>query len=155
MGRDFQEGMRKLSRKLSVTLPRSVREAAVNATRVGAEELVAMQKRNAPVGDGDLQMSITYTEPYGTTPPYSQPGGSRRAHAEQFIVTAGNSKVRYPHLVEFGTAPHINEGKFAGTLHPGTTAQEFFWPAYRALKDRITRRTNKALKEAIVREAKG
>lgn len=155
MGRDFQEGMRKLSRKLSVTLPKAARDAAVRATRQGAEELVAMQKRNAPVDDGDLQMSITYTEPYGTTPPYSQPGGSRRARPEEFIVTAGNSKVRYPHLVEFGTAPHTAGGFLEGAQHPGTAAQPFFWTSYRALKGRITRRTNKAIKEAIAREARG
>lgn len=155
MGRDFQEGMRKLNRKLTMLIPRAARQAGVRATRQGAKELVAMQKRSAPVDDGDLRESITYTEPYGTTPPYSQPGGGRRARAEEFIVTAGNTDVRYPHLVEFGTAPHTAGGFLEGAQHPGTAAQPFFWPSYRALKGRIARRTNKAIKEAIAREARG
>ena len=155
MGRDFQEGMRRLNKKLTMLIPRAARVAGVQATRLGAEELVSMQKRLVPVDDGDLRDSITLTEPYGTTPPYSQPGGSRRARGEEFIVTAGNSKVRYPHLVEFGTAPHTAGGIFEGAQHPGTAAQPFFWPSYRSLKGRITRRTNKAIKDAIANSARG
>lgn len=34
------------------------------------------------------------------------------------------------HFVEFGTAPHVNGGKFAGTSHPGTAPQPFMRPAF-------------------------
>lgn len=125
--------------------------AAVQALMVGAEEIVTLQKRLAPVDDGDLQMSITYTPPGQMTPPYSQPGGRQIARDEQFLITAGNTKVRYAHLVEYGTAPHINQGEFPGTFNPGTKAQPYFWVGYRALvkrvKNRVTRAINKAVKD--------
>lgn len=126
--------------------------AAAVAVIQGAEEIVALQKRLAPVDDGDLQMSITYTPPGGTTPPYSQPGGQQVAREGQALITAGNKDVRYAHLVEYGTkSGWINQGEFPGTVHPPLKAQPFFWPAWRALrkrtKSRITRAINKAIKD--------
>lgn len=144
-------GLDKLRRKLKA-IPKAAKDEARKAVVQGAEEIAALQRNLAPVDDGDLKASIHVTKPGETTPPYSQPGGSRTANPEQAIVTAGNTKVRYAHLVEFGTAPHTNGGLFAGTQHPGTTEQGFFWPAYRALrkrvKSRITRNINKAIKAA-------
>ena len=34
------------------------------------------------------------------------------------------------HFVEFGTGPHLNGGKFAGSRHPGTTPEPFLRPAF-------------------------
>lgn len=145
------QGLQKLSRKLKA-IPIAAKEQARAAVIQGAEEVAALQRSLAPVDDGDLRDSIHVTKPGETTPPYSQPGGSRTAGEEQAIVTAGNSGVRYAHLVEFGTAPHVNGGQFAGTLNPGTNAQPFFWPGYRALRrrvrSRISRAINKGIKEA-------
>ena len=66
-------------------------------------------------------------------------------------ISAGNTFVRYAHLVEFGTAPHAQGGKFAGTMHPGTPAKPFFYPMYRLgkkrAKSRITRGVNRAAKK--------
>jgi hypothetical protein len=64
-------------------------------------------------------------------------------------ISAGNSKVRYAHLIEFGTAPHINGGVFAGTEHPGTQAQPFFYPTYRRLRRRARSRISRAVTKAI------
>lgn len=129
--------------------------AAALALRVGAEEIVTLQKHLAPVDDGDLQMSITYTPPGQMTPPYSQPGGRQIARESQFLITAGNTKVRYAHLVEYGTAPHINGGEFQGTFNPGAKAQPFFWPGYRALRKRVKGRVTRAINKAVKDGASG
>ena len=84
---------------------------------------------------GALIDSITVTPPGQSTPPYSQPGGARVAGSTEVIVTAGNSDVRYAHLVEYGTAK--------------ADAQPFFWPAWRALRTRIRNRINRAARKAI------
>lgn len=92
----------------------------------------------APRDTGDLEDSIHVTYPGETTPPYSQPGGTRTAKETEVIITAGDAAVRYAHLVEYGTAD--------------TDAQPFFWPAWRLsrkkIRDRIARRFRKALKDA-------
>lgn len=59
-------------------------------------------------------------------------------------------KVQLARLLEFGTAPHTNQGRFAGSEHPGTSAAPFFYPSWRAgrrrAKGRVTRAVNKAAK---------
>lgn len=145
------KGLRQLSRKLKA-IPKAAKDEARKAVLQGANEIAAMQRSLAPVDDGDLRDSIHVTPPGGTTPPYSQPGGSRTAKSEEAIVTAGNTKVRYAHLVEFGTKEHKAGGMFEGATIPAIPAHPFFWPGYRALrrrvKSRITRNINKAVKAA-------
>lgn len=145
------KGLDKLNRKLKA-IPKEAEVAARKAVVKGATEIQNLQQNLVPYKSGKLHDSIVVTPPGGTTPPYSQPGGSRTAGENEAIITAGNTKVRYAHLVEYGTAPHENKGMFEGTEHPGTSAQPFFWPAYRALrkrvKSRITRTINKAIKDA-------
>lgn len=151
MARTRIQGLEKLRRKLKA-IPKAAEDEARKAVVKGANEIAALQRNLVPVDDGDLQDSIHVTNPGESTPPYSQPGGQRTAKDLEAIVTAGNSKVRYAHLVEFGTAQHVNAGIFAGTQNPGTTARPYFWPAYRALRkrvrSRITRSINKAVREA-------
>lgn len=147
------KGLDKLSRKLR-RIPVAAREAASFSIVKSADELATMQKRLAPVDEGDLRDSIVVTPPGGTTPAYSQPGGARTAGPLEAIVTAGNSEVRYAHLVEFGAAPHIAGGIFEGARHPGAPAHPFFWPAYRVLRRRIKNRTSRAINKAIRDEAK-
>ena len=53
----------------------------------------------------------------------SQPGGSTVVPENAAMITAGNSDVRYPHLVEYG---HGNG--FHGSAVP---PKPFFWPAFR------------------------
>lgn len=145
------KGLAKLNRKLRA-IPKAAKDEARKAVVLGANEIAGLQRRLAPVDDGELRDSIVVTPPGATTPPYSQPGGSQTAGPEQAIITAGNSGVRYPHLVEFGTAPHMQGGMFKGAQHPGTAAQPFFWPGYRAMRkrarSRITRTINKAIRSA-------
>lgn len=135
-------------------IPVAARKAAIASVIEGANEVAGLQKRLVPVDESDLQESITVTPPGQSTPPYSQPSGQRVAKPTEAIVTAGNTKVRYPHLVEFGTAPHINGGWAAGTQHPGTKAQPYFFPAWRALRRRVRSRVSRNITKAIKSEFK-
>jgi len=151
MASTLDAGLARLNRKLTRTIPQKAKAAAVAAVIQGAHEVAELQYALAPVDDGDLRNSIEVTPPGSTTPPYSQPGGSQVAREGQALITAGNTKVRHAHLVEYGTAPHVNAGQFPGTQHPGTAAEPFFFPAWRALRSRvrarITRSINKAIKD--------
>jgi HK97 gp10 family phage protein len=116
-------------------IPKEVKAAVAPALIKSGNELAAMQKHLAPVDTGALRDSIHVTLPGETTPPYSQPGGSRVARENEVLITAGNSDVRYSHLLEWGT-----------TKAP---AQPFFFPAYRLLRARIQRRLKRSISAAV------
>lgn len=111
------------------------RKSINRALLSSAHELASAQAHLAPEDTGALKDSIAVTGPGEATPAYSQPGGTRIAGEHEVIVTAGNSDVRYAHLVEWGTAK--------------TEAQPFFWPALRLLRKRLQQRIDRAGKKAI------
>lgn len=123
----FQQRMR--------AIPKAVRVAVAPALVKSAEEVADMQRSLAPEDTGALKDSITVTPPGQATPAYSQPGGSRVANELGAIVTAGNSEVRYPHLVEHGTTE--------------AAAQPFFWPGFRLTRKRATSRIKRAISKAV------
>lgn len=143
-------GLDRLNRKLK-KLPAAAEKRVKEAMEQGANEIVAMMKSLAPEVSGDLKESIGWT--WGERPKYSQAIATVKSTDGKLALTifAGNSKVRYAHLVEFATAAHENGGMFAGTMHPGTKAQPFFFVSFRALrrraKSRITRAITKSAKE--------
>lgn len=118
-------------------IPEAIRQDIKPALMKSAEEVADLQRHLAESSrdTGDLIDSIEVTAPGETTPAYSQPGGSSTAHELEAIVTVGNHVVRYPHLVEYGTAD--------------APAQPFFWPAVRTLQRRINNRLNRAARKAI------
>jgi HK97 gp10 family phage protein len=143
-------------KKAVAALPKRVEAAARPAMEAGAEELVKMMKRLAPVDDGDLRDSIGWT--WGNAPA----GAAVIAQSDpnergiRITVYAGNAKAYYASFVEFGTAPHnVATGggnkSFKGVAHghPGTRAHPFFFPSYRALKKRIQSRIKREMKKAI------
>lgn len=123
----FQKRMR--------AIPKAVRESVHPALVKGAEEIAATARRLAPEETGALKESITVTGPNQPTPAYSQPGGARMVGENQAAVTVGNSKVRYAHLVEYGT-----------TKAP---AKPFFWPAFRSQRKRAANRIKRAMSKAV------
>lgn len=149
MARTRMKGLAELEKKLGRTIPDAAKKAAGVAMLDGAHEMAELMYMLAPEDDGDLKRSIEVTGPGGTTPPYSQPGGSRKAGELEAIITAGNDRVRYPHLVEFGAAPHLAGGLFEGAQHPGAEAQPFFFPAYRALRRLVQGKASRAIGRAI------
>lgn len=124
----------------------------------GADEVVADMKRLAPKKTGDLAHSITQTWGGGKVRYSSLSANTMDGAADPDLnvrISAGNDLVRYAHLVEFGTAPHINGGMFAGSQNPGAQAKPFFYPAWRANKKRVRSRITRATNQALKREAGG
>ncbi|GLK76706.1 hypothetical protein GCM10008171_19600 [Methylopila jiangsuensis] len=136
-------GLDDLSRRLK-RIPEEVRKAIDPAVTQSAEEMAATMRAMVPVKSGKLRESIVVTPPGGTTPAHSQPGGSHVVPAGAAVVTAGNSEVRYAHLVEYG---HMASG-WSDVPAP---AYPFFWPGYRLTKKRARGRINRAMKKAIER----
>jgi HK97 gp10 family phage protein len=126
----------RLERRLKA-IPQSVKAAVQPALHKSGQELVTTMRALAETSrdTGALIDSITMTPAGQTTPPYSQPGGSHVVPENAVAVTAGNDDVRYPHLVEYGTAH--------------APAQPFFWPAYRLLKKRLANRIKRAVGKAV------
>lgn len=159
------EGLDRLKRRFA-QIPPHVRSAIRQAMAQGADEIVAFQKRLAPVSPrgthghapGALRDSIVQTWGGVGGPKFASlrvgTGSERAAGDLSVTITAGNSGVRYAHLVEFGTAPHPQGGKFTGTDHPGTAPQPFFYPPYRALRRRVKARISRAMKRAIKQSGK-
>lgn len=146
------QGLDRLNRKLKA-FPKAVEAEISKAMEQSANEIVSLAKSLAPVDSGDLQMSIGWT--WGDAPKGAMVLGKVKAAGKgsgnlQITVFAGGGDAYYARMIEFGTAPHLNGGRFAGSSHPGTAAQPFFYPAYRAsrkrAKGRVTRAVNKAAK---------
>ncbi|WP_026479339.1 HK97-gp10 family putative phage morphogenesis protein [Ahrensia sp. 13_GOM-1096m] len=118
-------------------VPKAVRENVKPALNKSGQELVATMRTLAEASrdSGDLIDSILMTEGGQKTPPYSQPGGSTIVPEHAVAVTVGNSDVRYPHLVEYGSK--------------NAPAQPFFWPAVRTTKKRITGRIKRSISKAV------
>ncbi|WP_323009832.1 HK97-gp10 family putative phage morphogenesis protein [Paracoccus sp. (in: a-proteobacteria)] len=147
-------------------VPQAAREAIKPVLVKQADEMAGAMRALAPVDDGDLKASIAVTGPGLATPAHSQPGGAMVVPENAVAITAGNSDVRYAHLVEFGTAPHeVTKGASSrslkgkarnamglGNQHPGASPQPFFWPAFRLHRKKalgaIKRGIGKAIREA-------
>ncbi len=127
-------GLDRMNRRFAAVL-KNVREVVQPSLVKSGEELASTMRQLAPVDEGDLKASIAVTPPGATTPPYSQPGGSRAAKENEVLVTVGNVDVRYPHLQEYGTST--------------APAQPFFWPAFRLLRTRLQNRTKRAISKAV------
>lgn len=144
------QGLDRLKKKLR-QFPEVAKAEIRKAMEQGADEIVSLMKSLVAVDSGELRDSIGWT--WGDRPKYSQVIGSVKSADGNMVITifAGNSRVRYAHLVEFGSSPRVNGGMFAGSQHPGTAAQPFFFVSYRALrrrsKGRVTRAINKAAKK--------
>jgi HK97 gp10 family phage protein len=125
-----------LNKRLAA-VPKAARQAVQPSLQKSGLELVAaMQTLAEPSRDtGDLIASIEMTPGGEQTPAYSQPGGSQTVPDNAVMITAGNTDVRYPHLVEYGTAK--------------AAAQPFFWPAFRLLRRRLQNRTKRAIGRAV------
>lgn len=104
------------------------------ALKKAAEPMAEKARAMVPRDKGNLAKSITVSVKLAKR----QAGIHRkmftddRASVEMFLGPSYNlgDGGRHGHLVEFGTAPHINGGKFAGTQHPGTAPQPFMRPAF-------------------------
>jgi HK97 gp10 family phage protein len=142
MARASWKGLPQLKAKL-IRLKEQTAERIRPAMEKAAQDVVDMMKRQVPVEHGDLRDSIGWT--WGSAPK----GSIKVASASGITIFAGNDKAFYARFIEFGTAPHIQGGQFAGTEHPGTPAQPFFFPSWRASKKAILAALRKAIGEAV------
>lgn len=145
------QGREQVLRKLAA-IPPAVRSAAKQALAQSADEITEAIRAAAPQGKtGKLKRSIAQTWGGGAVRYSALKGNVGQAGDPDLsvVISAGNSEVRTAHLVEFGTAPHINGGLFAGTEHPGTRAQPFFYSTWRAKRRRARSRISRAVTKAI------
>lgn len=151
------QGLDSLKRKLKA-FPTAVEGEIRKAMEQSANEIVALAKSLAPVDSGDLQMSISWTwgeAPKGAIVLGRVKSGATATGNMKITVFAGGGDAYYARMIEFGTAPHLNGGRFAGSKHPGSAAQPFFYPAYRAVRKRAKSRVTRAVNKAAKRIAAG
>ncbi|WP_353641322.1 HK97-gp10 family putative phage morphogenesis protein [Mesorhizobium sp. WSM2239] len=149
------KNLKRLQRKLRRMSP-VAKEEIRKALAESAAEIVALQKQIVPAASGDLRDSIEWRYGDAKKIRYSQSfKGASGGHELSVRISAGNEKVRYAHLVEFGAAPHIAGGKFEGAQHPGAPAQPFFYPAFRLGKKRAKARIGRAVGKAARKVAAG
>jgi HK97 gp10 family phage protein len=148
------QGLDRLSKKLKA-LPPAAEAAIRTAMEQSADEIVMQMKRLAPVDNGELQMSISWT--WGDAPKGSLKIGTvaSRSGSMRITIFAGNEKAYYARFVEFGTAPHIAGGKFTGAKIPAIRAQPFFYVAFRAGRKRAKSRVSRAITKAAKQVAAG
>lgn len=147
--------LNRLNRKLA-KLPAVARQMIRKAMEAKANEIVALMKNLVPVDDGTLRDSIGWT--WGKAPKGSLTIASVQATGDSdmtLTIYAGNKEAFYARWVEFGTARHENGGLFAGSIHPGTTAQPFFFVSWRANKRRTVRAIRKASRDSAKKVAAG
>lgn len=116
-------------------LPHLVREALGRSAVEAAEEVAETVRALVPVDEGKLRASVEVTGPGQSTPAYGYPGGSFLVPDNAAAVTVGNSDVRYPHLVEFGTVK--------------TAAQPFFFPGCRLSKQAAAAKIKAGIRRAV------
>lgn len=135
------QGIAALNKKLTELVPAKVEAATRKAMEKGAQELVEMMKRLAPVDSGDLRDSIGWT--WGDAPAGSftilKASSGAEYGALQITVYAGNRQAFYARWQEYGTSK--------------TPAHPFFFPAYRAMRKRIKSRITREMRKAIKAES--
>lgn len=137
----------RLIRKLKAFPPRA--EARIKqAMAQSADQIVMLMKGLAPVDDGDLQMSISWT--WGDAPKGSLRIGQIKSREGNMRITifAGGPEAFHARWVEFGTQPFISGGKFAGAKNPGIRAQPFFFTGFRASRRSARSRVSRAITAA-------
>jgi len=145
------------------------------AMEKGAGDIVAMARNLVPVGRSRaLLNSIDWS--WGAAPRGSISvssgliaGGLADLKSNLLItVYAGNEVAYYARWVEFGTQAATFGGRVADRrtnrpgatrksyrTHPGTPAQPFFYPSYRAYRRSVSNRITRAVRSAILRVANG
>lgn len=145
------QGREPLLRKLAKVHP-DIRKALKPALLEAGNEIANLQRKLAPQRTGALRRSIKVVSGdfKSDNPNVRGVGGQGRGDPDLTVrVVAGDAEAFYAAWVEFGTAPHTNAGKFAGTQNPGATPRPFFFPAYRALKKRVKSRITSVTRKAI------
>lgn len=148
------EGQERLRRKLAklAEIQGPVRKRIRDALAQNGAEISGQMRAVAPSRTGALRASIraVFGEFRQANANVRGAGGQGAGDPDLTLrIVAGDAKAWYARLVEFGTAPHVNGGRFAGSLHPGSSPRPFFYPVYRANKRRARSRLTRAIKAGI------
>jgi HK97 gp10 family phage protein len=138
------DGVKELTRNLTVTIPKHVMDANRAAMEQGATETVGMMKRLVPVETGELRDSIGWT--WGKAPAGSLTigtVGSTNYATMRITIYAGNEKTRVGQRNQFQLARII---EFGTQIMP---AQPYFFPSWRTMRKRVQSRIKRATKQAI------
>lgn len=118
----------------------------------GAAALTKDMKRRAPKKSGALRATTLWRWGSSKKVKYAF-GATGQSDGLSIVVSSGGQAngfdVRYAHLVEFGSAPHPQGGRFKGTMHPGTPANPFFFVTYRAKRRSLRNGRRRAFRKAI------
>ena len=138
--KELNAAVKKMRRQWTEKLPRELRGRLWKAVNTGANEVADMQRRLAPVDSGDLKDSIKVVRPGDNWKP-DNPNvrgvtiGATAKGSVSAAVVAGDAKAWYARLVEHGTRR--------------SRAAPYFFPAWRALKRRVTGRVSRAFRAAV------
>jgi HK97 gp10 family phage protein len=130
-------GLSKLQRRLAA-IPKNVVAAVQPELRKQAHAMADTMEHLAPEGEGDLKASIAVTGALRQVPAYSLPE-PMTVPENAVAITVGDSDVRYPHIIEYGSTK--------------MQAQPFFWPAFRLHRKQATKRIKAAIRRAIKKQA--
>ena len=129
------EGLRELENKLNELGKSASKTVMRNTLKKAAEPIAESARASAPVDTGNLKASIGVSTKLSKAQKRAQAKSAKASGGKDFSEIFVGSASPVAHLVEFGTAPHINQGKFAGSQHPGTSPQPFMRPAWESNKD--------------------
>lgn len=137
------EGLDRLKRKLTKTIPKAVVDATVKAMEAGADEVVGMMRRLAPKDTGALAQSINWT--WGDAPKGSMILGKSAPARNGLVITiyAGNASTMVGQREQFQLA-RLQE---FGTQH--MQANPYFFPTWRALRKRVRSRVTRQMRKAV------
>jgi HK97 gp10 family phage protein len=130
----------RLFQNMKKTVP-AIDDNLRKALAKSGDEFVAKAKSLVPREYGDAEDSIKWQWTKNTQ------ASSLRSPA--IAITAGGDDAFYVRFIEFGTAGHEQGGLYAGTHHPGSAPQPFFYPSYRILRTRIKGRLSRAVTGAL------
>lgn len=133
-----------LRRRMRVFVPDA--EKAMDAEKLsGMSEVAAKIASRAPYKSRDYSKSITAGR-VKDNPQANKRPGYRKPKDDDAVGIFGNYIWR---LLEFGTAPHLIGGLFAGSEHPGSQAQPHVFPTWRANRNNVKKRVRKALNKTV------
>lgn len=150
MARVYLKGLPQFKARLA-----KIAKAAEDQTRKTLAEIagrvVAAIRARAPWEH--LKPAIGWT--FGIPPKYAQVIAKAELNGIVVTIYVGDTNVRDAAWAEYGTKPRPQGGIFEGKgiMHPGTAAQPFFWPGWRATRNYARKMLRDQIKAAI-RKAK-
>ncbi len=137
------EGLDRLKRKLTKTIPQAVVDATVKAMEQGAGEVISMMRRLAPKDTGALAQTINWT--WGDAPKGSMVLGKSSPTRDGLVITiyAGDASTMVGEREQFQLA-RLQE---FGTQH--MKASPYFFPSWRTLRKRVRGRVTRQMRKAV------